>query len=85
MQQLLQQHWQCWDRGGMIGGVIFLGIIGLASDSLSKYGLEALLKGIYQKRLLDGESEDSLIQEIRGLPVSKELKLILKDEICPSF
>ncbi|MBC6418400.1 MAG: hypothetical protein GDA44_06190 [Prochloron sp. SP5CPC1] len=68
--------------GGMIGGVIFLGIIGLASDSLSKYGLSALLKGIYQKRLANGESLDNLIKEINRLPISKGLKLVLNKEIC---
>lgn len=68
--------------GGMIGGVVFLGIIGLASDSLSKYGLSALLKGIYHKRLANGESLDNLIKEINRLPISKRLKLVLKDEFC---
>ena len=65
--------------GGMIGGVIFLGIIGLASDSLSKYGLSALLKGIYQERLANGEPLDNLIKEINRLPISKRLKLVLKE------
>ena len=37
--------------GGMIGGIIFLGIIGLAADMLSKFGLQELLKAIYVQRL----------------------------------
>lgn len=65
--------------GGMIGGIIFLGIIGLASDGLTKYGLEALLKGIYQERYSQGESLNKLCQEIDILPITKELKLVLKD------
>ena len=67
--------------GGMIGGIVFLGIIGLASDALSKYGLEALLKEIYKQRYIDGEPCDKLLKEIDGLPVSKELKLILIDAL----
>ncbi|MGB2927239.1 MAG: hypothetical protein WBB82_18210 [Limnothrix sp.] len=65
--------------GGMVGGIVLLGIIGLAADSLSKYGLEALLKGIYQEREHKGEDKQKLLREINRLPISKELKLILKD------
>jgi hypothetical protein len=65
--------------GGMVGGIVLLGIIGLASDALSKYGLEALLKGIYKERQSKGESLTNLNREIDGLPITKELKLVLKD------
>ncbi|MDJ0509520.1 MAG: hypothetical protein QNJ64_09745 [Crocosphaera sp.] len=65
--------------GGMIGGIVLLGIIGLASDALAKYGLEALLLGIYKERASKGEK--NLIKEINKLPISKELKLVLKDAI----
>ncbi len=41
--------------GGMIGGIAFLGIIGLVSEALTKYGLEALLKGVYLQSKSDGE------------------------------
>ncbi|NEP06929.1 MULTISPECIES: hypothetical protein [Okeania] len=46
--------------GGMIGGIVFLGVIGLASDALTKYGLEALLKGVYLQRKSDGEPLSNL-------------------------
>ena len=67
--------------GGMVGGIVLLGIIGLASDALSKYGLEALLKGIYKERRAKGELLINLNKEIDKLPISKELKLVLKDYI----
>ncbi|MDJ0519397.1 hypothetical protein [Dapis sp. BLCC M229] len=67
--------------GGMIGGIVFLGIIGLASDSLTKYGLEALLKGVYLQRKSNGERLSNLGREIDRLPISLELKLILKNAI----
>ncbi len=67
--------------GGMIGGVVFLGIIGLASDTLTKYGLEALLKGVYLQRKSNGERLSNLGREIDGLPISLELKLIVKNAI----
>ncbi|MEA5508577.1 hypothetical protein VB715_02250 [Crocosphaera sp. UHCC 0190] len=65
--------------GGMIGGIVLLGIIGLASDALTKYGLQAMLTGIYQERASKGEK--NLCKEINNLPISKELKLVLKDAI----
>lgn len=71
--------------GGMIGGIVLLGIIGLASDALTKYGLEALLKGIYEERLSRDESLTKLNKEIDELPISKELKLIIKDYIRIKF
>jgi hypothetical protein len=67
--------------GGMIGGIVLLGIIGLASDALTKYGLNALLQGIYQERKAKGESLHNLCREIDGLPISRELKLIIKEHI----
>ena len=67
--------------GGMIGGIVLLGIIGLASDALAKYGLESVLVEVYKKRLENGELYSTLRKEIDWLPISKELKLVLKDSI----
>ena len=65
--------------GGMLGGIALLGIVGLVADSLTKYGLDALLKGVYLERYVKGESKEELLREINSLPISKELKLVLKD------
>ncbi|MDH6097263.1 hypothetical protein NWP21_00055 [Anabaenopsis sp. FSS-46] len=67
--------------GGMFGGIVLLGIIGLASDAITKYGLTTLLQEIYRVRKAQGESLHNLCREINGLPISKELKLILQDYI----
>ncbi|WP_416667865.1 hypothetical protein [Egbenema bharatensis] len=64
--------------GGMIGGIIFLGIIGLAAEMLTKFGLEELLKGIYMQRLQNGESCSQLCREIDWLPISGDMKRLLK-------
>lgn len=66
--------------GGMIGGVVLLGIIGLAADMLSKYGLDALLVAIYQQQLSDGRSKESICREIKNLPISGDLKRKLREE-----
>ncbi|WP_293099123.1 restriction endonuclease [Moorena sp. SIOASIH] len=66
---------------GMIGGIGFLGVVGIAADGLSKFGLEALLVGIYKQRQEEGESKASLCKEIKGLMVSRDLKRKLKAEV----
>ncbi|MFB8798221.1 MAG: hypothetical protein U7126_29260 [Microcoleus sp.] len=65
---------------GMLGGIALLGIIGLATETLSKYGLEAVLIGIYRQRLQNGESRSRLCGEIRNLPISGEMKRRLDEE-----
>ncbi|OYE01931.1 hypothetical protein [Nostoc sp. 'Peltigera membranacea cyanobiont' 232] len=67
--------------GGMVGGIVLLGIIGLASDALTKYGLTALLQGIYEERRRRGESLQTLCREIDGLPITNELKLVIRNHI----
>jgi len=67
--------------GGMIGGIVFLGVIGIAADALSKFGLEAMLVGIYKDRYEKGETLQALRQEISGLFVSDDLKRKLKEEL----
>jgi hypothetical protein len=66
--------------GGMIGGIVFLGVIGIAADALSKFGLETLLVGVYRDRLARGETSTALRREIKGLFVSEDLKRRLREE-----
>lgn len=62
---------------GMLGGISVLGITALVANALSKYGIDALLEGIYLERSKT-ESREKLNKEIDELPVSWELKLKLK-------
>src|SRR5512141_2563374 len=62
---------------GMLGGIAFLGVVGIASEALTKYGLEALLKGIYCERKKHGESTNQLVCEIEQLWISDDLKRCL--------
>ena len=66
--------------GGMIGGIVLLGIIGLAADMLSRFGLEALLIAIYRQRLQNGETRNNICQEISWLPISGDLRRRLREE-----
>ncbi|NEO97375.1 MAG: hypothetical protein F6K58_01400 [Symploca sp. SIO2E9] len=65
--------------GGMLGGIAFLGVIGLVAEPLSKYGLETLLLGVYKKRYEKGETLDALAKEINRLPISDDLKRKLRE------
>lgn len=66
---------------GMMGGILFLGVVGIVSEGLTKYGLEAVLKGIYCERKKQAESIDQLIREIDQLWVSDDLKRCLREHI----
>ena len=65
--------------GGMLGGIAFLGVIGLASDSLSKYGLAEILKAVYSQRIKNGEDNTNLASEINRLWITNDLKRELKE------
>ena len=66
---------------GMLGGIAMLGIMGLATEMLSKHGLEAVLVGIYKQRIQDGTLLPVICKEIRDLPLSDELKNVLRKEL----
>ena len=68
--------------GGMIGGIVLLGIVGLAADMLTRFGLDALLIAIYEERRAKGETAEKLLGEIAWLPLSKDLKLKLREAIA---
>ncbi len=67
--------------GGMLGGIATLGIIGLISESLAKYGFDALYKSVVKELYKRGETKDSILRKINKYPVSKELKSKLKEEL----
>lgn len=67
--------------GGMIGGIAFLGVIGIASEALTKFGLSAVLSEVYLKRKREGESIHNLHKEINKLWISSDLKRHLKEQL----
>lgn len=60
--------------GGMLGGIATLGIIGLISESISKYGVDAVFNGVVKQLYKNGETKNTIIEKIKKYPVSKELK-----------
>jgi hypothetical protein len=67
---------------GILGGIGILGLITVAGDAVSSYGIEAILKAIYTERSKK-DSKRSLLKEIKDLPISDELKLKLTNQLNP--
>ncbi|MDB9508922.1 hypothetical protein PN502_18035 [Microcystis aeruginosa CS-338/01] len=65
---------------GVIGGLGVLGISTIIGDMVTGYGIEAVLKAVYLKRR-ETETQEYLINEVKGLPISPVLKLNLKKAI----
>jgi hypothetical protein len=67
---------------GILGGIGLLGLITVAGDAVSSYGIEAILKAVYTERSKK-ESIRLLLKEIKDLPISDELKLKLTNQLSP--
>jgi hypothetical protein len=65
---------------GLLGGLGLLGLLSVVGDAIAGYGIENLLKLIYTERRKT-ESVRSLLQEIKNLPISDELKIRLKNHL----
>lgn len=66
---------------GIVGAIALFGLITVVGDIIAGYGIEAILKAIYEERSKT-ESVKSLIKEIKDLPITEDLKLKLKNQIC---
>ena len=67
--------------GGMIGGLVTLGVIGLISEGISKYGVEAIFSAVVKELYRRGETKEQLKQKIKRYPISKDLKRKLNEYI----
>ena len=65
---------------GIIGGITVIGLITLVSDALARFGIDAILSGVYAERRKN-EPSASLLSEIDTLAISDDLKHKLKAEI----
>jgi hypothetical protein len=66
---------------GMIGGIVLLGSLGLASDMLTRYGLDKLMIAIYTERVSQGELSENLCWELTKLPITHDLGQSLQEII----
>ena len=67
--------------GGMLGGVAFLGVAGVLSDALAKYGVDAIFSAVVAELYKRGETKESILQKVNKYPVSKDLKRKLREKI----
>ena len=67
--------------GGMIGGLVTLGVIGLISEGISKYGVDAIFSAVVKELYRRGETKEQLKQKIKRYPISKDLKRKLNEYI----
>ena len=64
---------------GMVGGIGVLGVVALITDGLSKYGFDRIFENVVKKLIEKGESKRTILKKIEKYPISKSLKLKLKD------
>lgn len=67
--------------GGIIGGVACLGLIGLIAHGISEYGFDAIYAGVIKELYKKGETKATILEKIEKYPISKSLKLKLKDQV----
>lgn len=67
--------------GGMIGGIATLGVIGLLSEGIAKYGVDAIFTAVVKELYNRGETKESILKKIEKYPVSKELKRKLRESL----
>jgi hypothetical protein len=65
---------------GMLGGIALLGIGGLVADAVAKVGIDNFLVAVYSERR-QNEPHEQLLHEICNLPISDDLKNILKQVV----
>ena len=71
--------------GGIVGGLVILGIVGIVTEALTKYGYKAIVKGVLKELVKRGETKETILNKIEKYHISKSLKLQLKEEVNKLF
>lgn len=67
--------------GGIIGGIATLGVIGLISEGITKYGFDAIFSAVVNELNKRGETKESILRKIEKYPVSRDLKRKLREAV----
>lgn len=67
--------------GGMIGGLLTLGVAGIAADAIAKFGYNRILTAVIKELYKRGTSKEELVRKIEKYPVSKDLKRKAKEAV----
>ena len=65
---------------GMIGGIGVFGLSALILNGLSEYGFESIFTNVLLELEKNGHTKEEIIRKIENYPISKSLKLKLKDK-----
>lgn len=65
--------------GGMVGGIATLGVIGLISEGIAKYSVDAIVSAVVKELYKRGETKESIKEKINKYPISKDLKRKLNE------
>lgn len=64
---------------GMLGGIAVLGLLSLIARGISDYGAETVVRAVVRKLKEEGKSKDDIEKSIDSYPISRMLKLKIKD------
>ncbi|MAL61154.1 MAG: hypothetical protein CMC14_14025 [Flavobacteriaceae bacterium] len=64
---------------GMLAGLGVLGVSIMVSRAISKYGFERIYSGTVKGLIEKGETKESILSKVNKYPISKDLKLKLKE------
>lgn len=67
--------------GGIIGGIATLGVIGLITEGIAQFGVDAIFTGVVKELYKKGESKESIKLKIGKYPISKSLKRKLNEKL----
>ena len=66
---------------GMLGGIAGLGVLAFIMAAISKFGFKSIFKRVLKHLKEQGKTKEEIKQKIQNYPISKELKLKLRDHI----
>ena len=66
---------------GMKGGLMTLGLVGIATEAISEQTVDLILKGVVKQLCREGESQEEIFSKIDEYHVSSELKDKLKNVV----
>lgn len=69
---------------GMLGGIAMLGILSLISKGIAQYGFERLFQNVVLELRKRGKTKADIEREVFRYPISKELKLKIKEYLNES-
>lgn len=67
--------------GGILGGIGTLGVIGLVTQALAEFGLEAIFSAVVGELIRRGETKETILTKIERYPISGSLKRKLREQV----